>query len=140
MDKHCHPNTMKQALECTFTVPPTIMNHYKEIYLDIDLLFVNKLPILLMMSQNIGFMYFKALLSKHNKRVQNRLQQIVQLRGFKIISTFVDGAFNNIVNWVQNNLHLDLTNCTIDLHVSIPEDVIQVVNDMGKQEVTPDGI
>ena len=83
---------------------------------------------------------FKALLSKHNKHAQNGLQQIVQSRGFKAISTFVGKAFENIVDQVRINLHLDITNCTIDSHVSIPEDVIQVVNDMGKQEVTLDGI
>ena len=53
---------------------------------------------------------------------------------------FLDGVFENIVDWVLSNLHLDLTNCTVDSHMSIPEDVIQVVNAMGKQEVTPDGI
>ena len=37
-------------------------------------------------------------------------------------------------------MHLDLTNCTVDSHVSIPNHAIQVVNDMGKREVTPDGI
>ena len=52
----------------------------------------------------------------------------------------MDEAFENIVDWVRNNLYLDLTNCTVYSHVSIPKDVIQVVNDMGKQEVTPDGI
>ena len=85
-------------------------------------------------------MYFKALLSEHNKRVQNRLQQIVQSRKFKAVSTFVNGAFENIVNWVHSNLHLDITNCTIGSHMSITEDAIQVMNIMKEQEVTPDGI
>ena len=52
----------------------------------------------------------------------------------------MDKAFENIVDWVCSNLHLDLTNCTVDSHVSLTEDIIQVVNDMVKQEVTPDGI
>ena len=66
MDKYCYPNTMKQALECTFIVLPTIMDHYKEMHLDIDLLFVDKIQILLIISWNIRFMNFKKLLSKHN--------------------------------------------------------------------------
>ena len=69
MNKHCCPITVKQALECTSRVPPTIMDHYKNIHLDIDLLFVNKILILLMISRNFGCMHFKALLSKHNKCV-----------------------------------------------------------------------
>ena len=50
-------------------VPPKIMEHYKDIHLDIDLLFVNKIPFLLAKSRDIGFIDYKALLSKHNKRL-----------------------------------------------------------------------
>ena len=79
MDEHCFPSTVKQALECTSIVPPTIIDHYKNIHLDIDLLFVNKVQILLMISRNIRFIKFEALLTKHNKYMQNKLlQQLVQ--------------------------------------------------------------
>ena len=77
MDKHCYPSTVKLALECTFLVLPTIMDHYKDKHLDIDLLCVNKTLIFLIISRNIRFMYFKALLSKHKKSVQKGLKQIV---------------------------------------------------------------
>ena len=140
VDEHCCLSTVKRASECTFIVRSTIMDHYKNIHLDIDLLFVNKIPVLLMISCNIRFIHFKALLSKHNKRVQNRPQQIVQSRRFKTRSTYVDRDFENIVDWVHSNLHLDLTNYMVDSQVSITEDVIQVVNDMVKQEVIPGGI
>ena len=74
MDEHyCH-DTVKQAPKCNSIVQPTIMNQYKDIHLDIDLLFVNKIQILLMMSRNLRFMHFKALFSKHNKYMQNRPQ------------------------------------------------------------------
>ena len=92
MDKRYCPDTMKQALEYTSIVGSNIMDHYKDIHLDIDLFFVNKIQTLLMISRNLRFMHFKALLSKHNKCVQNRLQQIVQSRGFKDVSTVVDGV------------------------------------------------
>ena len=98
MDKHCCPSTVKLALACSLIVRSTIMNHYKNIYFDIDLLLVNKIPIFLMISRNIGFMHFKALLSKHTKYVQNRLQQIIQSRGSKAVFTFVDRDFWNIVD------------------------------------------
>ena len=52
----------------------------------------------------------------------------------------MDGSFENIVDWVRSILHLDLTNCTVDSYMSIPKDVIKVVNDMGKQEITSDRI
>ena len=72
MDKHCCPNAVKRALKRTSIVWPTIMDHYKDINLDIDLLFGNKIHIVLMISRNIGFMHFKALLFKHNKYMKNR--------------------------------------------------------------------
>ena len=55
----------------------TIMEHYKNIHLDIDLMFENKIPFLLAISRDVGFIHYKALLSKHDKRVQNGLQQTV---------------------------------------------------------------
>ena len=140
MNEHWCPNTVKQALECTSIVLPTIMDQYKDIHLNIDLLSVNKMQILLTISWNLRFMHSKTLLSKHNKNVQNRLQQIVQSRRFKDVFTVVDWAFKNIVDWVRSNLYIDLTNCTVDLQVYITKDVIQVVNDIVKQEVTPDRI
>ena len=46
---------MDRTIEDVATpVPPTIMEHYKNIHLDIDLLFVNKIPFLLAKSRDIG--------------------------------------------------------------------------------------
>ena len=47
-------------------VPPTIMEHYRDVHLDIDTLFVNKIPFLLAKSRDIGFIHCKAMLSKHD--------------------------------------------------------------------------
>ena len=58
-------------------VPPTIMEYYSDIHLEIDVLFVNKIPFLLVTSWDIGFTHCKALLSKHDKRIRNGLQQII---------------------------------------------------------------
>ena len=126
MDEHYYLDIVKQALECTFIARSTIMDHYKVIHLDIDLLFVNKIQIILMISWNIRFMNVKALLSKYNKYVQNRLHQSVQSRGFKDVYTVMDRTFENIVDWVRSNLYIDLTNCMADSQVFITEDVIQV--------------
>ena len=43
IDKHYCLDTAKQALEYISIARPTIMDHYKDIHLDIDLLFVNKI-------------------------------------------------------------------------------------------------
>ena len=58
-------------------VPLEIMEHYKNIHLDIDLLFVNKILFLSVKSRDIGSIHCKALFSTHDKRVQNKLRSIV---------------------------------------------------------------
>ena len=65
---------MQVCISFLYTRVKSPMDHYKDIYLDIDLLFVNKIQVFLMISRNLRFMYFKALIFKYNKYVQDRLQ------------------------------------------------------------------
>ena len=46
-------------------IPPEILKHYKNIHIEIHLLFVNKIPFLLEKSRDIGFIHCKAFISKH---------------------------------------------------------------------------
>ena len=81
MDKFKHPRKevkMDRTTEHIAThVPPKIVEHYKNIHLNIDLLFVNKILFLLAKSRDIGFIHCEALLSKHDKRVQKVLKSTV---------------------------------------------------------------
>ena len=71
--KKIRPN--KQAYVTSLFIRVELpLNYYNYIHLDIDLLFVNKIQMLLMISWNGIFMYFKTLLSKHNKYIKNKLQ------------------------------------------------------------------
>ena len=51
------------------SVPPEVMKYYKDIHLDIDILFVNKTAFLLAISQNIRFIHYKTIVSSISKRV-----------------------------------------------------------------------
>ena len=53
--------------DITDLVPLEIMEHYKNIHLDLDLLFVNKVTFLLEKSRDI---HCKAILTKSDKQVQ----------------------------------------------------------------------
>ena len=55
-------------------VPPTIMKYYRDIHLDIDILFFNKVAFLLATSLDVGFIHCKSLLTSHGKRIQNGIQ------------------------------------------------------------------
>ena len=52
-------------------VPPEIMKHYKEIHLNIDILFVNKTAFVLAISRDMTFIYCKPITSSVTKQVQN---------------------------------------------------------------------
>ena len=53
----------------TAPIPLEIMKHYKDIHLDIDILFVNKTVLLLAISWDIGFIHCKPIASSVSKRV-----------------------------------------------------------------------
>ena len=80
-------------------VPPEIMKYYKDIHLDIDILFVNKTAFLLALLRDIGFIHCKPMASSVSKRVQIALKQITlnyQTRGFKVVTVFGDDAFEHL--------------------------------------------
>ena len=72
--KHPHKGVKihRSTEDIATPVPPEIMEHYRNIRLDIDLLFVNKTLFLLAESRDIELIYCKTFLTKHDKRVQNR--------------------------------------------------------------------
>ena len=69
------------------------------------MLFVNKTQMFLILSLNNRFMYFKTLLSKHNKHILNKLQQTIPSQ---VLKTIMEGVFKNMVNWIHSNLNIDL--------------------------------
>ena len=113
-------------------VPPTIMEYYSNIHLDIDVMFVNKIPFLLATLRDIGFIHCKSMDSSNGKRIQNGLLQIVldyENRGFKIVSMFGDGMFEPLTNWARIELHVDLVTCAADSHVPRAENTIRFVKE-----------
>ena len=52
----------------------------------------------------------------------------------------MEGAFKNIIDWIHSNLHVDLIKYTTDSQVHASNNVLQVMNELMKQEVKSDGI
>lgn len=104
----------------TASVPDSILKHYKDVHLDMDLMFVNGVAFFLATSRDIGFIHCQAVLSKHNKRVQDALCTIVadyQHRGFRVRIAFGDNAFEPLKGWMKSELKIDLDTCDADSHV-----------------------
>ena len=113
-------------------VPDTILENYGNVHLDIDVLFVNKIPFLLATSRDIGFIHIKALVSTTGKRIQNGLLQIVldyENRGFKIITMFGDRMFEPLIDWARIELKVDLVTCAPESHVLREENTIRFVKE-----------
>ena len=82
MGKMKHPkkgHKMERVTEDTISpVPSSVLENYKIIHLDIDLLFINDVAIFLVTSRHVGFIHCRAVLSKHDKRVANALRGTVK--------------------------------------------------------------
>ena len=109
-------------------VPSSVLKNYKNIHLDIDLFFVNDVAFFLATLRDVGFIHCKAVLSKHDKRVANALQETVkeyEQRGFQVISVSGDLAFELMKQWVKNELNITLTTCDTDSHIPRAENAIK---------------
>ena len=74
--KHPHKGIrMDRTTEDIATlVPPVIMKHYKDVHLDIDILFVNKTSFLLAISRDIKFIHCRPMSSSVTKQVHNTMK------------------------------------------------------------------
>ena len=121
-----------------FTKMKLPRNYYKDRHLNIDLLFVHKTQILLMLFWKGRFMYFKTLLSKHNKYIQNKLRQFIQSQRLQNIFTIVGGVSRiELIGYIV--IYIDLIKYMVDSQVYISNGTIQVMNDLMKKEVKPEG-
>ena len=118
--------------DVTAPLPPKIIEHYKDIHLDIDVLFVNQTPFLLEISRDIGFIHCRSMSNNVTKRIQNAMKQITldyQARGFNVVITFSNGEFDHLKNWMKSESHFDLDTCAGDSHVPRTENSIRFLKE-----------
>ena len=80
MGRFKHPSKgvkMDRTTEDVATpVQLSIIEHYRDAHLNIDILFVNKISFRLAKSRDIGFIHCKAMLSKHDNKVRKGFHAI----------------------------------------------------------------
>ena len=110
MSKMKHPkkgHKKERVTEDTISpVPSSVLENYRNKYLDIDLLFINNVLFFLVTLRHVGFIHCQALLSKHDKRVANTSREAVkeyEQHGFKVISVSRDLAFEPMKQWSRMN-------------------------------------
>ena len=52
--------------------------------------------------------------------------------GFKVTSVFADSAFKPLINWIRQELHVNLTTCAADLHVPRAKNAIRFIKEIVK--------
>ena len=107
-----------------------MIEHYKDIHLDIDISYVNQTPFLLAISRDIGFIHCRPMSNNITKRIQNTMKQITlnyQAREFNVILAFGDSKFDHLKDWMRGESHIDLDTCAADSHVPRAENAIRFV-------------
>jgi hypothetical protein len=100
-------------------LPPVLMSRYRDVTLGGNIMFVNKIPFLMTISQNIRFGTSESLANQTSKTIMTsikRIKQIYSQRGFRITQLMMDGQFENLrgdladmqigLNTVSNDEHV----------------------------------
>ena len=106
----------------------------------IDILFVNNTQMFTMLPLKGRSMCFETFFSKHNKYLLNKLQQLIQSQRLKNVFIVMEGDFKNMDDQIHSNLYTDLIKYITDSQVHTTNNTTQVMNELMKQEVKPDGI
>ena len=109
--------TRPNVQDCVISLLTTMelpMNYHKNRNLNADLLFKKKIRMLVLSSTEDRNNHSKILFNEHKNYILIILQQIIQLRRFKKVSTVLIGVFMNMIKWLDSSLYINLTKYTTD--------------------------
>ena len=100
-------------------IPSDILSEYRNIHLDIDIMYVNKIPFFTAISQDIRFIHCRALQHRKAGQVLDTLKLIKQqyrLCGFQVVSAHGDNEFAPLKEQLLEE-GIILETCDTDAHV-----------------------
>ena len=101
------------------SLPAIIHEHYQEVILACDIMYVNKIPFLMSISRHIRFGTAQHIKNQQGTTIFNGIQSIHQVylqRGFRIHNAFMDGQFEPLRGNLAE-LGILLNNASNDEHV-----------------------
>ena len=113
------------------SLPPTIQQHYQEVTLACDIMYVNKIPFLMSISRHIRFGTAQHIKNQQGITIFNGIQAIHQIclqRGFQIRNAFMDGQFKPLRGNLAE-LGILLNTASNDKHISEIERQIRTVKE-----------
>ena len=100
-------------------LPPTIQQHYQEVTLACDIMYVNIIPYLMSVSRHLRFGTAQHIKNQQGATIFNGIQAIHQIylqRGFQICNAFMDGQFEPLLGNLAE-LSILLNTASNDEHV-----------------------
>ena len=123
---------MTDNAESYSEVPSEILKHYKEVHLDIDVMYINRIPFLMAISKSIGMIYCTPVMNKDDKRVSDTLTSIISQcngQGFRVVTIYGDGTFESLKNWAMNTHQVQITVCGAEGCVPQSENTIKFIKE-----------
>ena len=114
-----------------FSLPATIHEHYQEVTLACDIMYVNKIPFLMSISRHIRFGTAQHIRNQQGTTIFNGMRAIHQVylqHGFKIRDAFMDGQFEPLRGNLAE-LGILLNTASNDEHVPEIERQIRTVKE-----------
>jgi hypothetical protein len=112
--------------------PKSIMEHYWDLTLCVDIMFVNKIPFFMSISCNIRFITPEVLDNRKQPTLTKALQRIHGIyskQGFRITLILGDSEFECTPGAIATDLHSELNICGEDEHVPDIERCIRTVKE-----------
>ena len=100
-------------------MPPEVMNEYRNVHLDIDIMFVNGIPFLTAISRDLRLIHSSVLKRRTNtqiKKVLTNIKSTYEKRGFSVKTIHGDNEFENLKQWAEDE-KMSLETCDTNAHV-----------------------
>ena len=113
------------------SLPPTIQQHYQEVTLGCDIMYVNKIPFLMSISRHIRYGTAQHIKNQQGTTIFNGIRAIHQIYlqcGFRIQNAFMDGQFEPLRGDLAE-LGIILNTASYDEHVPEIEQQICTVKE-----------
>ena len=106
--------------EVTNDVPEEILKEYKDVHVDIDIMYLNKITFFTAISRNIKLIRCRAIATRDKKRVQDAMQELI--KEYVIVRKIQgDNEFAPLKRWLIEKHKVDLENCDTNAHVPAVE-------------------
>ena len=105
-------------------IPKEILSEYRDVHLDIDIMFINKMPFFTAVSRDLRLTHCRNIDKRDGKYVLQTLRSIMKEytpRGFKVVSAFGDNEFRPLKEMLRSEDQVALETCDTDTHVPAVE-------------------